>query len=105
MVRPLCIEYADAWYHIMNRDRRSESIFIDKRDYNGFIGLLKDASEMWNLRITAYCLMPSHYHILAQTPMPTFPAACDISMGFTLKDLIVITSVTARCSAGVINLY
>jgi len=89
----------------MNRDRRSESIFIDKRDYNGFIGLLKDASEMWNLRITAYCLMPSHYHILAQTPMPTFPAACDISMGFTLKDLIVITSVTARCSAGAINLY
>jgi len=23
---------------------------------------------MWNLRITAFCLMPNHYHILAQTP-------------------------------------
>ena len=68
MARPLRIEYADAWYHIMNRGRRSESIFIDKRNYNGFIELLKDTSEMWNLRIAAYCLMPNHYHILIQTP-------------------------------------
>jgi putative transposase len=68
MARPLRIEYADAWYHIMNRGRRSESIFIEKRDYNGFIELLKDTSEMWNLRIAAYCLMPNHYHILVQTP-------------------------------------
>jgi putative transposase len=30
MVRPLRIEYADAWYHIMNRDRRSESIFDEE---------------------------------------------------------------------------
>ena len=68
MARPLRIEYADAWYHIMNRGRRSELIFIHERDYSGFIELLKDTSEMWNLRITAYCLMPSHYHILVQTP-------------------------------------
>ena len=68
MARPLRIEYADAWYHIMNRGRRSESIFIEKRDYSGFIRLLKDTSGMWNLRIAAYCLMPNHYHILVQTP-------------------------------------
>jgi REP element-mobilizing transposase RayT len=52
----------------MNRGRRSESIFIDKIDYDGFIELLKDTSEMWNLRIAAYCLMPNHYHLLVQTP-------------------------------------
>ncbi|MGD8974695.1 MAG: transposase [Desulfobacterales bacterium] len=68
MARPLRIEYPDAWYHIMNRGRRSETIFADKRDYTGFIELLKDTTEMWNLRITAYCLMPNHYHLLAQTP-------------------------------------
>lgn len=68
MARPLRIEYPDAWYHIMNRGRRSETIFADKRDYAGFIELLKDTVEMWNLRIAAYCLMPNHYHLLAQTP-------------------------------------
>jgi REP element-mobilizing transposase RayT len=33
-----------------------------------FVQLLKQASEMWNIRISAYCMMPNHYHILLQTP-------------------------------------
>ena len=33
MSRPLRIEYPDAWYHIMNRGRRSENIFSDEKDY------------------------------------------------------------------------
>lgn len=28
MSRPLRIEYQDAWYHVMNRGRRGEEIFI-----------------------------------------------------------------------------
>ena len=68
MSRPLRIKYANAWYHILNRGRRGEPIFTIKQDYTRFIELLKDTSEMWNLRITAYCLMPNHYHILVQTP-------------------------------------
>ncbi len=31
MSRPLRIEYPGAWYHIMNRGRRSESIFLKKQ--------------------------------------------------------------------------
>jgi len=31
MSRPLRIEYPGAWYHVMNRGRRSESIFSDKQ--------------------------------------------------------------------------
>lgn len=33
-----------------------------------FVQLLEETSEMWNIRISAYCLMPNHYHILLQTP-------------------------------------
>ena len=68
MSRPLRIEYPDAWYHVMNRGRRSEKIFYGKDDYQRFVALLEEASEMWNIRICAYCLMPNHYHILLQTP-------------------------------------
>ncbi len=33
MSRPLRIKYPNAWYHILNRGRRKELIFIDKKDY------------------------------------------------------------------------
>ena len=33
-----------------------------------FVILLQETSEMWNIRIAAYCLMPNHYHLLVHTP-------------------------------------
>ena len=61
MARPLRIEYPDAWYHLMNRGRRGEAIFSDDQDFIMFTELLKETSEMWKIRIAAYCLMPNHY--------------------------------------------
>ncbi|MBW1799410.1 MAG: transposase [Deltaproteobacteria bacterium] len=52
----------------MNRGRRFEKIFSDRQDYEMFTELLKDAREMWKVKIAAYCLMQNHYHILIQTP-------------------------------------
>ncbi len=68
MARPLRIAYAGAWYHVMNRGRRAEKIFYDNQDYRMFVDLLKESVEMWNIRISAFCLMPNHVHILLQTP-------------------------------------
>lgn len=68
MARPLRIEYPYAWYHVMNRGRRGEAIFADDKDYLAFTELLKETSEMWDIRVAAYCLMPNHYHMLVQTP-------------------------------------
>jgi putative transposase len=68
MARPLRIEFPDAWYHVMNRGRRGEVVFVDDQDYSQFTVLLRETSEIWNIRIAAYCLMPNHYHMLVQTP-------------------------------------
>lgn len=68
MSRPLRIEYPDAWYHVMNRGRRSETIYFDDRDYQLFLTILGEAVGLWNVNICGYCLMPNHYHLLIQTP-------------------------------------
>jgi len=52
----------------MNRGRRGEKIFSASMDYETFLVVLQETSEMFNLRISAYCLMPNHYHLLVQTP-------------------------------------
>jgi putative transposase len=68
MARPLRIEYPDAWYHVMNRGRRREEIFTDPQDFNAFLKLLEESTLLWGVRISAYCLMSNHYHLLLQTP-------------------------------------
>ena len=57
MAHPLRIEYPEAWYHVMNRGRRGENIFSDDQDYIIFTDLLRETSEIWNVRIAAYCLI------------------------------------------------
>lgn len=68
MSRPLRIMYPDAWYHVMNRGRHGERIFESKDDYKRFLRVMLEAVELFALRVSAYCLMPNHYHLLVQTP-------------------------------------
>ena len=68
MTRPLRIEYPDAWYHVMNRARKGQEAFATVEDCNSFIDIIKDAAEIFNMKIAAYCLMANHYHLLVQTP-------------------------------------
>ncbi|MDY0184968.1 MAG: transposase [Desulfuromonadaceae bacterium] len=68
MSRPLRIEYPGAWYHVMNRGRRREDICQDEEDYLLFLNVLQDTAKMWNLNVSAYCLVSNHYHLLVQTP-------------------------------------
>ena len=63
MSRPLRIQYPNAWYHVMNRGRRAEAIFESPEDYFTFVKLLKETVDLWNLRVSAYCLLSNHYHL------------------------------------------
>jgi len=52
----------------MNRGRRAEKIFLSRNDYDTFLKLLKEASELWTVNVAVYSLMPNHYHMLLNTP-------------------------------------
>lgn len=75
MSRPLRIEYPGAWYHIMNRGAAKQLIFHNTNHYKIFTQLLNELHKRFQVRIHAYCLMPNHYHILLQTPLPNLSCA------------------------------
>ncbi len=68
MARPLRIQYPDAWYHVMNRGRRREDIFLGRADFELFLNNLEYAAALFNVRVSAWCLMSNHYHLLVNTP-------------------------------------
>ena len=68
MPRPLRIEYTDAWYHVMSRARKGQDAFPAREDLDAFIELIKETSKIFDMRIAAYCLISTHYHLLIQTP-------------------------------------
>jgi len=82
MSRPLRIQYPGAWYHVMNRVRRGQNLSSIRDDMDAFLDLLRETAVMFNLKVSSYCLMPTHYHLLVQTADGTSPVACDI-----LRDL------------------
>ncbi|MGV7224909.1 MAG: transposase [Nitrospinales bacterium] len=68
MSRPLRIDYPNAWHHVMNRARWVEDLFLNETDHERFIELLQETTDLFNITLAAYCLMPNHYHLLLQTP-------------------------------------
>ncbi len=68
MSRPLRIEYESAWYHVMNRGLNRRQIFSGDEDFVLFIKTLFESCELFNVFVSAYCLMNTHYHIVINTP-------------------------------------
>jgi REP element-mobilizing transposase RayT len=55
MARPLRIELADGYYHVMNRGNNRQDIF------------LADCCEIYDVKLIAYVLMSNHFHLLVHT--------------------------------------
>ncbi len=51
-------------YHVLNRRVGRQRLFASPSDYVAFEKILQDAYEQTRLRIAAYCLMPTHWHLL-----------------------------------------
>ncbi|MCC6447844.1 MAG: transposase [Chitinophagaceae bacterium] len=75
MARPLRIEYAGAFYHVINRGNAGETLFTDNRDKDKFLEYLAKCAERFTTKIHTYCLMSNHYHLLIETPQSNLSRA------------------------------
>jgi hypothetical protein len=51
MARPLRVEFAGAFYHVMNRGNAGETLFKSKKDRERFVKCLETAVERFSLKI------------------------------------------------------
>ncbi|MCJ7778062.1 MAG: transposase [Sedimentisphaerales bacterium] len=68
MTRPLRIEYPGAFYHVINRGHRQETIVMDERDKERFLSCLERMARQFSVLVHSYCLMTNHYHLILETP-------------------------------------
>jgi hypothetical protein len=57
MARPLRIDVAGAWYHVMNRGRRGGALFLGDTDRRRFLSVLAELRERFALEVHAFVLM------------------------------------------------
>jgi putative transposase len=51
-------------YHTLNRANARLTIFEQDDDFAAFEGILAEAVRRTNMRLLAYCVMPTHFHLL-----------------------------------------
>jgi len=58
------ITLAHQVYHVMNRAAKSTVLFAGASDYLQFERTLESAVARLPMRVLAYCMMPTHFHLL-----------------------------------------
>ena len=53
-------------YHILNRGNDRQRVFRKDGDYLAFLKLLGEVIEQYRIDLYAYCVMPSHFHLLVK---------------------------------------
>jgi putative transposase len=64
----------DHYYHLYNRGVNRQPIFLGEDNWRFFINRLREYFQNEIAEIVAYCLMPTHYHVLALIKTDDFPA-------------------------------
>jgi putative transposase len=75
MARPLRINHAGGWYHVMNRGIDRRAIFLEDGDRRHFIELVGELLERFEVETHAFCLMDNHYHLALRTPLANLSGA------------------------------
>jgi putative transposase len=51
-------------YHVLNRGNGRRNVFHQDDDFAAFVSLMREAHEKVPMRLTGYCLMTNHFHLL-----------------------------------------
>lgn len=51
-------------YHVLNRGNGRLKLFYKDQDYAAFVKLLAEVKEAAPMKVLAYCLMPTHWHLV-----------------------------------------
>jgi REP element-mobilizing transposase RayT len=70
MARPVRIEYPGAVYHVTSRGNERRTIFQGDSDREAFLAFLCKAVKRFGWSLSAWVLMPNHFHLVVQTPEP-----------------------------------
>ena len=54
-------------HHITQRGNRRQKTFFEEGDYQAYRTLMAEWCDQFQVEIWAYCLMPNHVHLIAQT--------------------------------------
>lgn len=58
--------FQGAFHHCLNRGHGRERILGDDKDKQAFLGVMAEAQKRLKMRVLAYCLMNSHYHLVLE---------------------------------------
>ena len=68
MARHVRIRVSGGWYHVCTRGHNREGIFCCRGDREHFLALVEEMRGRFRVRVCAYCIMTTHYHLLVRTP-------------------------------------
>jgi putative transposase len=64
MGRALRADAGGLVYHVLNRANARLPLFEKDGDYEAFERVLAEAQQSYGTRILAYCVMPTHWHLV-----------------------------------------
>jgi putative transposase len=68
MTRLQRIDYPNAIHHVTQRGNDRQLLFETPDDYHVFLDTLAECVARYRWQVLSYCLMPTHLHLLVQTP-------------------------------------
>jgi len=66
MPRPLRINLPNLIFHVLNRGNNKQIVFLEEKDYQFYLEIIKKYKEKFGVKIYHYCLMPNHEHFLVE---------------------------------------
>ena len=80
MPRPLRDQSA-GFRHVTSRGNRRQAVFHDDQDRELFLRLLDCARRMFGWRVSAWCLMTNHFHLVLDVPERTISPGMQLLCG------------------------